>query len=88
MYRRMEEMATTDGLTELPNHRTFQARFSEMLHRAERHAKPVSFVLSDVDRFKSINDTYGHLSVTRCSRSSPALWRARCASGYRCPLRR
>jgi two-component system cell cycle response regulator len=60
MYRRMEELATTDGLTELPNHRTFQARFSEMLHRAERHAKPVSLVLTDVDRFKSINDTYGH----------------------------
>lgn len=60
MYRRMEEMATTDGLTELPNHRTFQARFSEMLQRAERHGKPVSLVLTDVDRFKSINDTYGH----------------------------
>lgn len=60
MYRRMEELATTDGLTELPNHRTFQARFSEMLHRAERHAKPVSLILTDVDHFKSVNDTYGH----------------------------
>lgn len=60
MYKRMEEMATTDGLTELPNHRAFQARFSEMLLRAERHGKPVTLILSDVDRFKSINDTYGH----------------------------
>ena len=60
MYKRMEEMATTDGLTGLPNHRTFQSRFSEMLQRAERHGKPVSFILTDVDKFKSVNDTYGH----------------------------
>ncbi|MBK6846656.1 MAG: sensor domain-containing diguanylate cyclase [Proteobacteria bacterium] len=60
MYARMEELATTDGLTALPNHRTFQARFAEMLARAERHGKPVSLVLSDVDKFKGINDTYGH----------------------------
>jgi diguanylate cyclase (GGDEF)-like protein len=60
MYKRMEEMATTDGLTGLPNHRTFQSRLSEMLHRAERHGKPVSIVLTDIDKFKSVNDTYGH----------------------------
>ena len=60
MYKRMEEMATTDGLTSLPNHRAFQSRLSEMLYRAERHRKPVSVVLTDVDKFKSINDTYGH----------------------------
>jgi diguanylate cyclase (GGDEF)-like protein len=60
MYKRMEEMATTDGMTGLPNHRTFQARFSEMLYRADRHGKPVSIVLTDVDKFKGINDTHGH----------------------------
>jgi diguanylate cyclase (GGDEF)-like protein len=60
MYKQMEEMATTDGLTGLPNHRTFQARFSEMLHRAERTGKPVSIVLTDIDKFKNVNDTYGH----------------------------
>ena len=60
MYKQMEEMATTDGLTGLPNHRTFQSRFSEMLHRAERTDKPVSLVLTDIDKFKNVNDTYGH----------------------------
>jgi diguanylate cyclase (GGDEF)-like protein len=60
MYKQMEEMATTDGLTSLPNHRTFQARCSEMLARAERHGKPVSIILTDIDKFKSVNDTYGH----------------------------
>jgi len=60
MYKQMEEMATTDGLTGLPNHRTFQARMTEMLARAERHGKPVSMILTDIDKFKSVNDTYGH----------------------------
>ena len=60
MYKKMEEMATTDGLTNLPNHRTFQNRLSEMLYRAERHGKPLSVVLIDIDKFKVVNDTYGH----------------------------
>ncbi|MFH2007786.1 MAG: diguanylate cyclase [bacterium] len=60
MYKQMEEMATTDGLTGLVNHRTFQDRFSEMLARAERAEKPVTLLLTDIDHFKSVNDTYGH----------------------------
>ena len=60
MYKKMEEMATTDGLTGLPNHRSFQARLAEMLNRAERHSEPLAVVLSDVDHFKQVNDTYGH----------------------------
>jgi len=60
MYGRMELMATTDGLTGLVNHRTFQERFSAMLGRAERHKFPVSLILTDIDHFKKVNDTYGH----------------------------
>jgi diguanylate cyclase (GGDEF)-like protein len=60
MYRRMEQMATTDGLTGLLNHRTFQERFAEMLERAARHKKSLSLVLTDIDHFKRVNDTYGH----------------------------
>jgi diguanylate cyclase (GGDEF)-like protein len=60
MYARMQQMATTDGLTGLMNHRTFQGRFDEMLGRAGRHGKPCSLILPDIDHFKKINDTYGH----------------------------
>ncbi len=60
MYAQMEDMATTDGLTGLVNHRTFQDRFGEMIARAERSDKPVSLLLTDIDHFKSVNDTYGH----------------------------
>src|SRR5262249_21064445 len=60
MYRQMETMATTDGLTGLLNHRTFQVRLAEMLSRAERHGHKLALILTDIDFFKKINDTYGH----------------------------
>jgi two-component system cell cycle response regulator len=60
MYDRMEKMATTDGLTGLVNHRTFQERFAESLKRAARYNRPISMFLTDIDHFKNVNDTYGH----------------------------
>jgi diguanylate cyclase (GGDEF)-like protein len=60
LYGRMEEMATTDGLTGLVNHRTFQERFVEMLARAERSSGRQALLLTDIDHFKKVNDTYGH----------------------------
>ena len=60
MYQVLEEQATTDGLTGLVNHRTFQERFAAMLTRAERHGFPVALLLTDIDHFKKINDNYGH----------------------------
>jgi diguanylate cyclase (GGDEF)-like protein len=60
LYRKMETMATTDGLTGLTNHRTFQQRFAEMLERAARHNHRVALLLCDVDFFKKVNDNYGH----------------------------
>jgi len=59
MVEALEEQATTDGLTGLVNHRTFQERFSAMLGRAERHPMRVPFLLTDIDHFKKINDTHG-----------------------------
>jgi two-component system cell cycle response regulator len=60
MYQQMETMATTDGLTGLTNHRTFQDRLVQLLDRAERTQQPASLLLCDVDHFKRVNDTYGH----------------------------
>lgn len=60
MYERMERMATTDGLTGLVNHRHFQGLFDNALARAERYGRPLSVILTDIDHFKSVNDTYGH----------------------------
>ena len=60
LYRKMETMATTDGLTGLTNHRTFQERFEDLLQRAARHGHKVALLLCDVDFFKKVNDGHGH----------------------------
>ncbi len=60
MYRKMEELAITDGLTGLYNHRHFQERLSLELERCDRYKDKVSFLLADIDFFKKVNDDYGH----------------------------
>jgi len=60
MYQAMEERATTDGLTGLTNHRAFQERMAQLHDLCERTDGHYSVILTDIDRFKNINDTYGH----------------------------
>jgi len=59
-YTRTRRLASTDGLTELYNHRTFQERLAQEVDRANRYGRPLSLVMVDVDHFKTYNDTYGH----------------------------
>ncbi|MFY0538547.1 GGDEF domain-containing protein [Nannocystis pusilla] len=56
----MEERATTDGLTGLTNHRAFQERLAQIHALAERTGRNFSLILTDIDHFKKVNDTYGH----------------------------
>jgi two-component system, cell cycle response regulator len=60
LFEQMERMATTDGLTGLLNHRTFQSKADETLAQARRYQRKLSLILTDIDHFKSVNDTYGH----------------------------
>lgn len=60
LLHELESQARTDGLTGLANHRHFHERMDEELSRARRKHYPVSVIMADVDRFKPINDTYGH----------------------------
>lgn len=59
-HEKIYQLATTDGLTGLSNHRTFQNAFDNMLSRAKRQSTPLAIVLCDLDHFKQVNDTYGH----------------------------
>ena len=59
-HHRMEQMAITDGLTGLYNHRYFQERLDEEIKRVGRNRMPLSLILTDIDRFKAINDDFGH----------------------------
>ena len=56
----MSNLAKTDGLTNLPNHRIFQERLEDSIKRALRNNRPLSLMLMDIDYFKKFNDSYGH----------------------------
>lgn len=60
LYAQMEEMATTDGLTGLANHRSFQSRLEETIARHRRAERSFCLLLTDIDHFKDVNDTHGH----------------------------
>src|SRR4051812_6476019 len=55
-----EALAHEDPLTGLPNKRAFDDRLETELRRAAREYYPVALVVLDLDRFKQINDTWGH----------------------------
>lgn len=56
------KLATTDGLTELYNHRYFQEQMQNQVSHANRYEVPLSLIIVDIDFFKKFNDTYGHQS--------------------------
>ena len=58
IYRLM----TNDGLTQAHNRRFFEQQLAAELSRAARYRRPISLVLFDIDYFKKINDTTGHLA--------------------------
>ncbi|WP_339807095.1 diguanylate cyclase, partial [uncultured Marinobacter sp.] len=57
---RLREMATTDPLTGLLNRRAFMPLVQQEQARAQRSGTPFSVILADLDKFKRVNDTWGH----------------------------
>lgn len=60
IYMKMEEMAIRDGLTGLYNRREIQKNISDLIFNLKKD-ESISLALFDIDRFKKVNDTYGHL---------------------------
>jgi two-component system, cell cycle response regulator len=60
MVSRLEEQATTDGLTGLLNKRALIRAAERRIKAAARFGKPLSVLVTDIDFFKKVNDTYGH----------------------------
>lgn len=61
MYQEMESMAILDGLTGIYNRRHLTKLFNEYMYESINNRTPLSVALLDIDFFKKINDTYGHL---------------------------
>jgi diguanylate cyclase (GGDEF)-like protein len=53
-------LTRTDPLTELANRRHFDERIAELVSLSLRRSQPLSLIMTDIDRFKTVNDTFGH----------------------------
>jgi diguanylate cyclase (GGDEF)-like protein len=60
-FQAIHDMMVRDGLTQIANRRKFEEEAVREVARARRYGRPLSLLLFDVDRFKSINDERGHL---------------------------
>ena len=58
---KFKQLSVTDALTGLLNRRYLEERLTEEIKRSNRHGFPMSFLMIDVDRFKSYNDSFGHI---------------------------
>jgi len=61
MMKKLNKLATTDGLTKLYNSRSFYNHLESEADRSARYKRPLSLLFLDIDHFKKFNDAYGHL---------------------------
>ncbi len=74
---RLQLLSTTDSLTQIRNRAFFDTTLATEYRRALRQKTTLSLILFDIDHFKKINDTYGHLGGDACLRALAATMRAR-----------
>lgn len=77
-YRQAESSATNDFLTELPNARALSIHLDQELARCRRENGTVAVMVCDLNGFKAINDSYGHLAGDKVLKQFAALVRANC----------
>jgi len=61
LHNFVKHQAVTDSLTGTANRRAFNDRLEEELRRSKRYQRPFSLLILDLDGFKAVNDTYGHM---------------------------
>lgn len=70
---KLEQLNTQDALTGVKNRRYFEQRISSEFRRSRREKAPLSLIMVDIDKFKSINDNYGHLVGDQAIRQTARL---------------
>ncbi|MBJ7470900.1 MAG: diguanylate cyclase [Solirubrobacteraceae bacterium] len=83
-HEHLETLALTDPLTGLLNHRAFNERLEQELRRAERSPTNVSVVALDVDKFKEVNDAFGHAAGDESLRQLAEVMRRHLRPGDLC----
>src|SRR5256885_13954318 len=53
-------MSFTDGLTQIENRRSLEERLHDMWQHSRRWREPIAIVMCDIDKFKTVNDNFGH----------------------------
>lgn len=76
LYQRTLELTLRDHLTGLSNRRAFEERMKAEVERSHRYSTPTSLVVLDLDRFKRVNDHFGHQTGDRLLESFADLLRA------------
>ncbi len=78
----LSELSVRDGLTGLFNRRHFDGALETELRRAARDKKPISLLMIDVDKFKGLNDSYGHQRGDYCLREVARVLESHPHRGY------
>lgn len=73
----IREVMMRDGLTQAYNRRHLSEQIEKELHRARRYRRPLAMVMMDLDHFKRVNDTFGHLAGDFVLRESAGIIRER-----------
>jgi two-component system, cell cycle response regulator len=74
-------LTITDGLTGIANRRAFEEKIEAEVYHALRHDRPLSLVMFDLDHFKKVNDTYGHMAGDHVLKTVASIVRSRIRQG-------
>ncbi len=78
LHKKIKNLSITDGLTGLYCYRFFQEELNRELMRAQRYQEPLALIIIDIDEFKNVNDSHGHLVGDKVLKEIAKILRGAC----------